>query len=158
MNPGLTKCDMKAHEAKELGNCIAALVQAGEILQAYDLLSPVLSQHTPFNVLGRIGEIVGDSPLEPTNGFLDLIAADKTVGGWVAIGCALGKQLGRDLEGALDRSQTFIMAGDVWYAADTLAERVPGQALVCYFQPTLELLAPWREHKDAWRVPGPQER
>jgi hypothetical protein len=141
---------MRAQEAKELGNCIAALVQAGEIVQAHDLLSPVLAQRTPFDKLGRIGAIVGDGRLEATNTFLDLIAADKTEGGWVVIGCALARQLDRDPKEAFARCQAFIIAGDVWYAADTMGERVPGQALVDHFQPALELLTPWREHEDAW--------
>ena len=78
MTPGLAECGVRAQEAKELGNRIAALVQAGEIVQAHDLLSPALPQRTPFDKLGRIGAIVGDGRLEATNGFLDLIAADKT--------------------------------------------------------------------------------
>jgi hypothetical protein len=141
---------MRAQQATELGNRIAAMVQAGEIVGAHDLLSPVLTERTPFDKLGRIGEIVGDGCLESTNDLLSLIAADKTEGGWVIIGCALGRQLDRDLEGALARCQAFIIAGDVWYAADTMGERVPGQALVDRFQPALELLSPWREHEDAW--------
>ena len=149
---------MRAQGAKDLGNRIAALVQAGEIDQAYDLLSPVLAKRTPFDMLGRIGEIVGAGPLDGVgpelsrrlNAFLDLIAAGKTEGGWVVIGCALGRQLDRDMEGAFARCQAFIIAGDVWYAADTLGERVPGPALVDHFQPALELLAPWRGHQDAW--------
>ncbi|MGD9145444.1 MAG: DNA alkylation repair protein, partial [Anaerolineae bacterium] len=31
-----------------------------------------------------------------------------------------------------------------------LGERVPGPALVACFEPTLELIAPWREDEDRW--------
>jgi len=146
---------MKTQEVRDLGERIAVRVRAGEIVQAYDLLSPVLAERTPFDKLGRIGEIVGAGPLGPeqsrrVNDFLDLIASDKAEGGWVVIGTALGVQLDQDLESAFARCRDFIVAGDVWYAADILGERVPGPALVGYFQPALELLTPWREDGDAW--------
>jgi 3-methyladenine DNA glycosylase AlkD len=82
--------------------------------------------------------------------FLDLIATDKTEGGWVVISSVLQAQLDHDLPGAFVRCHDFIIAGDVWYAADTLGEGVPGQALVNHFQLALELLAPWREDANAW--------
>ena len=141
---------MKTQEARELGRDIAALVQAGKIVPAYDLLSPVLAQRTPFAMLDRIGAIVGANPLDPVNDFLDLIATDRTEGGWVVIGAALREGLGRDLAGAFARCRDFIIAGDVWYAADILGERVPGPALVNHFEPALEQLAPWREDPNAW--------
>ena len=40
------------------------------------------------------------------------------MGGWVVIASALEKQLERDLAGALARCRSFIVAADVWYAAD----------------------------------------
>ena len=141
---------MKTKEARELGQRLAMLVQAGQIAQAYDRLSPVLAERTPFPMLGHIGEAVGAGPLEAMDAFLEHIAVDRTEGGWVVIGGALGRQLGRDLEGALTRCRGYIIAGDVWYAADILGERVPGQALVAHFQPTLDLLAPWREDANRW--------
>jgi 3-methyladenine DNA glycosylase AlkD len=141
---------MKTQEARELGERVAALVQTGQITQAYTLLSPVLAERTPFPLLGRIGEPVGAGPLEETNTFLQRIAVDKTEGGWVVIGSALGKQLDRDLASAFARCRDFIIAGDVWYAADILGERVPGPALVADFQPALDLLAPWREDTNRW--------
>ncbi len=146
---------MKAQEARELGKRIAARVRAGEIVQAYDLLSPVLAERTPFDKLGRIGEIVGAGPLSPeqsqrVNDFLDLIASDKTEGGWVVIGAALRVQLDHDLESAFVRCRDFIIDGDVWYATDIMGERVPGPALVDCYQPALELLAPWREDANPW--------
>jgi hypothetical protein len=141
---------MKTKEARDLGKRIAGLVQAGQIAQAYALLAPVLAERTPFRLLGLIGEAVGAGPLKEVNAFLDRIAADETEGGWVVIGKALGQQLERDLTGAFDRCRGYIIAGDVWYTADILAERVPGPALVADFQPSLDLLAPWREDADCW--------
>jgi len=149
---------MKAKEARELGKRIAALVQAGQIAQAYDLLSPVLAGRTPFRLLDRIGEAVGAGPLEEAcpeydrraNTFLERIAADRTEGGWVVIASALGGQLDRDPEGAFARCREYIMAADIWYATDILGERVPGPALVAYLQPALDLLAPWRQDANRW--------
>lgn len=141
---------MKAKQARELGQRIAALVQDEQVAQAYALLSPVLAERTPFAMLRRIGEPVGAGPLEAVNTFMERIAADKTEGGWVVIARALEEQLGRDLAGAFARCRGFVVAADVWYAADTLGEGVPGRALVVHFQPALELLAPWREDADPW--------
>ena len=141
---------MNAREATELGQRIAVLVETGNPEGAYGLLAPVLAERTPFRLLGRIGEAVGAGPLKTVNAFLDHIAAQKTEGGWVVIGSALGQQLGRDPAGAFAQSRTFIIAADVWYGADILGERVPGPALVSDFRPSLTLLAPWREDANRW--------
>jgi len=139
-----------AREARELGKRIAALVRAGEIEQAYTLLTPVLGERTPFRLLGLIGEPAGAGPLEPVNVFLDRIAAERTEGGWVVIGKTLGQQLARDPVGAFARCRGYIIAADVWYGADILGERVPGPALLTDFQPAMALLAPWREDENRW--------
>jgi hypothetical protein len=149
---------MKTKEARELGKRIAGLIQAGQPDNAYALLAPVLAERTPFRLLDRIGEAVGAGPLDATcpersrraNAFLERVAADRTEGGWVVIGSALGQQLDRDSVGAFTRCREYIIAADVWYAADILGERVPGPALVADFQPALDLLAPWREDADRW--------
>lgn len=141
---------MKAKEAGELGKRVATFVQTGRLDEAYALLAPVFAERTSFPLLGRIGKTVGAGPLEPVNTFLERIAAAKTEGGWVVIGSALGRQLDRDPAGAFARCRAFIIAGDVWYAADVLAERVSGPALVADFQPALALLAPWREDNNRW--------
>jgi 3-methyladenine DNA glycosylase AlkD len=141
---------MKTKEARELGKRIAALVQAGQPDKAYALLAPVLAERTPFRLLDRVGEAVGSGPLGATNAFLERIAADKTEGGWVVIASALGGQWDRDPAGAFARCREYIIAADVWYAADILGERVPGPALVADFQPALDLLALWREDANRW--------
>jgi len=149
---------MKTKEARELGQRLAALLQAGRTTQAYTLLSPVLAERTPFRLLRHIGGAVGAGPLDPAcleqgrrvNAFLERIAAAETEGGWVVIASALEAQLDRDLSGALARCRDFVIAGDVWYAADILGEGVPGRALVAHFQLTLDLLAPWLEDTNRW--------
>ena len=141
---------MKTREAKDLGERVAALVQTGRPDEAYALLTPVLAERTPFPLLGRIGEAVGAGPLESVNSFLERIAAAGTEGGWVVIGSALGRQLDRDPAGAFARCREFIIAADVWYAADILGERVPGPALLADFHPALALLAPWCEDANHW--------
>ena len=141
---------MKTQEARELGQRVAAQVQAGQTEAAYTLLAPVLAQRTPFRLLDLIGGAVGAGPLDPANAFLDRVATGRTEGGWVVIGSALGQQVDRDLAGALARCRTFIVAADVWYGADILGERVPGPALVGHFEPALEQLAPWRKDPNHW--------
>lgn len=141
---------MKTQEAKDLGKRIAAIVRDKRIPAAYALLAPVLAERTPFAMLGHIGEAIGVESLEAVNPFLDHIAAAKTEGGWVVIGSALGQQLNRDLAGAFERCQRFILAAEVWYATDILGERVPGPALVADFSPALALLSPWRQNENRW--------
>jgi len=141
---------MKTAQARELGARIAALVGDGQALGAYDLLSPTLAERTPFAMFRRIGEPVGACPQKEIDAFLDLIAVDKTEGGWVVIQSVLAQMLDRNLAGAFARCRDFIVAADVWYAADTLGEGVVGQALVRHFQSALNLLDPWREDDNPW--------
>lgn len=141
---------MKARDADLLGAEVAALVQSGQLEGAYALLAPILAERTPFRLLDRIGRRIGACPLPETIPFLQPIADRRTEGGWVIIGSALGQQLDRDLDGALARCRTFVIAAQVWYATDILSERVPGPALVAGLEPTLDLLAPWREDQDRW--------
>jgi hypothetical protein len=141
---------MKAREADLLGAEVAELVQAGRPGDAYGLLAPVLAERTPFRLLDRIGRAVGASSLAATHLFLERVTSQRTEGGWVVIGSALGQQLDRDLEGALDRCRAFMIDGQVWYATDILGERVPGPALLACFERALELIAPWREDEDRW--------
>jgi 3-methyladenine DNA glycosylase AlkD len=141
---------MKTQEAKELGERIAALVGGGQVVEAYDLLSPILAERTAFNMLRRIGEPVGACPQKALDVFLDLVATDRTEGGWVVIQSALEQMLDRDLSGAFERCRDFIVTADVWYAADTLGEGVVGQALVQHFEQALKLLDLWREDDSPW--------
>lgn len=141
---------MDARQADALGAKIAGWVQCGDLDQAYAVLDPILAERTPFRFLDRIGRAAGTAPLLKTNTFLEQIAAGRTEGGWVVIGSALGAQRDRDLDGALARCRTWIEAAGIWYASDILGERVPGPALVDSFEPTLDLLAPWRQEPNRW--------
>jgi hypothetical protein len=141
---------VKTQEAKNLGERIAALVEDGRVIEAYDLLSPILTERTPFAMLRRIGGPLGAGPQKGIDAFLDLVATDRTEGGWVVIQSVLAQTLDRDLPGAFARCRDFIVTADVWYAADTLGEGVVGQALVRHLQPALKLLDPWREDDNPW--------
>jgi hypothetical protein len=141
---------VRTQEARELGGQVAALVQAGQITEAYALLAPVLAGRTTFDLLRRIGVPAGIGSLDQVDAFLEVIATDKTEGGWVVIASALEARLDSDLTGAFVRCRDFIISADVWYAADIMGEGVVGQALVSHFQPAFELLAPWREDANPW--------
>ncbi len=141
---------MKSREARVLGERISEKVEAGQIEQAHRLLSPVLAERTPFAMLRRIGEPIGAGPLQTVNLFLARVGVDRTEGGWVIIASGLQGQLERDLPGVFARCRHYIIAADVWYAADILGEGVTGEALVAHFQAALEQLAPWRQDADPW--------
>ena len=141
---------MKAGEARQLGQELASLVQEGDVPTAYAHVAPTLAERTPFRLLDLIGEAVGAGPLDHVNAFLQHVAVQETEGGWVIIGSSLRGQLPRDMPGALARCQAYIVAADVWYGADILAERVPGPALLLDFDRALEPLGAWRVDEDRW--------
>jgi hypothetical protein len=118
--------------------------------QAHALIDPVLSQRTPFPMLRRIGEVVGQGSIEGVTAFNDLLASEGKMGAWVVIGSALEAQLDRDFRGVFSRCRGYIVLADVWNAADTLGEQIPGRSLVAQFEPTLEVLEAWRRDADAW--------
>ena len=141
---------MKNSEAKSIGKLLAGQVEDGDIDAAQALLNPILAERTPFSALNQIGSSLANCPLEQVYMFLDRVAADKQMGGWVVIGSGLGALLNRDFEGVFKHCRKYIIAADIWYGADILGERVPGPALVLDFAPTLEVLSPWREDANRW--------
>jgi hypothetical protein len=141
---------MNSKEADRLGLRILQLISSGERAAGDSLLAPLLAQRFSFRLLDRIGARIGEGPIPETAAFLERVARGKPMGGWPLIGSALAAQANRDLEGALERCRAFILLGDVWYAADTLAERVPGSALVTEFARTLSVLKDWRTDSNRW--------
>ena len=141
---------MKAREADTLGSQIATHLRSAELEAAYALVAPLLERRIRFEQLGRVGKAAGlvrDANLFP---FLDRLAAEAREGGWPIIGAALGQRLAIDLAGTFERCRSYVVAGDVWFAADILAERVPGPALVDRFEPACLLLEPWRSDPCRW--------
>jgi hypothetical protein len=145
---------MNTQEARQLGNQIAGLLAAGEQVAAAAQLEPVLNQPMPFRLLDVIGSEIGAARPEIVDLFLQRIGACGTMGGWVVIGAALGRALASESPGALPQAlgqcQHYLRTAAVWYGVDSLAERVPGQALVACFDQALVLLEPWREDPDRW--------
>jgi 3-methyladenine DNA glycosylase AlkD len=141
---------MNAEEARAIGANLAQSISRGKLARAQSRLEPILGQRTAFRFLDVIGEAAGQAPLPNVNAFLNRIAADGHEGGWVIIGAALRAQLPRDLSGTLARCRDAVLQADVWYAADILAERVPGPALLGWFEQALALLSSWREDDCAW--------
>jgi hypothetical protein len=137
-------------EADTFGEELAALVHDGLSVQALAALEPILSGKVPFRLLDRIGFKVGAGPLQQTNAFLDALASGRAMGAWPLIGSALAAQLECGPEGALRRCRSYIILAGVWYAADTLAERVPGAALVADWRRALAILKRWRTDPDRW--------
>ena len=141
---------MNSQKAEALGYELTRLIHSERFHQAYEQLAPTLAERTKFPLLEKIGEPIGAGTLDQTNAFLEHVARARTEGGWVVIGAALRIQLDRDLSGAIGRARRYILAADVWYAADIIGERVPGQALVDCFDQALEQLDPWRCDPNRW--------
>ena len=141
---------MKTQEARDLGQQIYNLLCEGKGKQAHALLFPVLAQRTSFRFLDIIGEAIGLDGSESTRIFLDHMAAEKTMGGWIVIASVLKRQIESDLQDAFDRCRKYIAMADVWHAADGFGERVPGPALVKHFRQTLDLLESWRIDPNRW--------
>ncbi len=118
--------------------------------RAYGLLSPILSQRTPFRLLERIGRSAAGGPVSNADALLERIAAARTEGGWVVIASVLAGHLDRDLDGAFARCRNYVIDADAWYGADILGERVPGPALLTHFDASLSLLGPWRQDHNRW--------
>ncbi|HSQ39292.1 MAG TPA: DNA alkylation repair protein [Anaerolineales bacterium] len=141
---------MKSQDARALGESICNLIARGHVADAYALLSPVLAERISFRLLDVIGEQIGAVSLESANPFLEHIAAQNTMGGWVVVASALKGQLERDLPGVFARCHNYVILADIWYATDILGERVPGPALVTDFDRAFAALAPWRADENRW--------
>lgn len=141
---------MNTTDAKSPAAQLQMLVAAGEASGAEKILLPVMAQRVPFRLLDMIGESVGCCDAEQTNIFLETIAADRSMGGWVVIASALRCQLDRDFAGVFRRCCAFVIAADSWYGTDIFGERVPGPSLVAHFEPTLEQLFPWHVDENVW--------
>jgi 3-methyladenine DNA glycosylase AlkD len=141
---------MKISEVKTIGESLAQRVSNGDMDTAISLLNPILADRTPFSALDRIGGSLVDPPLDNIYTFLDRLASDRYMGGWVVIGSALREQLDRDFNGTLSRCKKYIILSDIWYGADILGERVPGPALLPDFNNALNILSAWRKDSNRW--------
>ena len=141
---------MNTPQARHLAQEIARALAYDESDRAYDLLSPVLSERTPFRFLDIIGDQISAEPAAQVNPYLDRIARDCSEGGWVVIASATWGQYEHSPDRAIARSRAFIAQADVWYGADIFGERVPGPALVADFNHALDLLDPWRTGDNRW--------
>ena len=141
---------MKVSDARVLGERLANLLENGRGADAQSELSPVLARRTPFPALDRLGNVMGMVDRQRVDPLLDTLAVQGTEGGWVVIGSALATRIDHDLDAAMERCRRYVAQGAVWYAADILAERVPGPALVAHFHDTLPLLEPWRDDPIPW--------
>ncbi|NMB56264.1 MAG: DNA alkylation repair protein [Leptolinea sp.] len=147
---------MNTKEARDTGNQLAGFIHNRQIQKAINILSPVLVEKTSFRLLDVIGACIGQQTPDTLDPFLERIAANRSMGGWIIIASALRQQSRVDLPGALERCRRYVIRADVWYAADSFAERVAGHALVEQFSPAISILAQWRNDPSVWvrRVVG----
>jgi hypothetical protein len=141
---------MNSRDADVLAARILQQLADGQPEEGYALLAPALTAKNPFRLLDRIGTRIGAGRPRGIHRFLERVAGGNAIGAWPLIGSALSAQLETDFEDALRRCRAFIVEGGIWYAADTLAERVPGTALVTDIRRALAALNPWRTDPNRW--------
>lgn len=145
---------MRRAEMRELARRCRDRLQADDVAGALALLGPLTARRTPFSLLDLAGQIVaGVASRHPDRlgAFLDGLAAGQAEGAWPLIGSALAAAyLPDDLPHAFAQARRYMVQADVWYATDTIAERVLGEGLRADFDRALELLEGWREEDNAW--------
>ncbi len=137
-------------EARAFGKQTAELLAAQGCDTALARLNEILCERTPFRLLDLAGAQFAAADHDAVDRLLDAIAAQRSEGGWVVIAAVLRERLPIQLSETLTSARRFILQADVWYACDTLAERVPGQALVDHFQAALDCLSDWRSDTNFW--------
>lgn len=141
---------MDTKTAREIGKSLAGMIHESSYQAADQVLFPILSTRTPFRILDVIGNELGFETLDSSRPYYDHIAERSTMGGWIIIASALHLQSKIELSAALSAVCDYVIAADIWYAADSFGERVPGHALVELFEPTVAILSAWRQHPNRW--------
>lgn len=142
---------MNANQADQLSEEILQALNDQQVEVACAVLQPVLTQWTPFRLIDRIAlDFASAASPDQLYPYLERIAADRTEGGWVVIASALWTHYRLDPTRVIQTSREYITTGDVWYAADIIAERVPGPALVSDFERSLSLVKSWRSDPSRW--------
>jgi 3-methyladenine DNA glycosylase AlkD len=122
-------------------NCIEAIDLGDK--EFWNVLNPVLDAKVPFPLLDEIGKLLGEAGKRDKSKYFrvfdEIVATDK-MGGYVIVGQALAAFLETELEASLDKAKEVVIKGKTWYVCDIVGERVFGQALVLYFEPSVLLL------------------
>jgi 3-methyladenine DNA glycosylase AlkD len=139
-----------SEQARLFGSQIAERLKTHNPEDTYSVLSEVLKERTPFRLLDLVGAALNAADQDKADSLLDEVAHRRTEGGWVVIASALRERLPDQLSAALEKSRIFIMQANIWYGCDIFGERVPGPALIAYFQESLACLAGWRSDPDHW--------
>jgi hypothetical protein len=139
-----------ASEARAFGKSVSEALSCRGAFSALELVNEILSERTPFRLLDLVGAELNSAARNEVDELLQAIAGRRSEGGWVVIASALRERLPLGVNEPLEAARRFIIQADIWYGCDSIAERVPGQALVDHFQPSLDCLADWRSDPDYW--------
>ena len=139
-----------SQEARTIGNEIAEEISFGNILPAFKILSAILEDKNAFRLLDLIGEALKTCPTEKLDQILEMIAQGRSMGGWVVIATALRSHSSAEPQEVLEKTRSFIIYADTWYACDCFGERVPGPYLLTDFGKTISLLSEWRFDANPW--------
>ncbi|NPV41710.1 MAG: hypothetical protein HPY72_10275 [Anaerolineae bacterium] len=139
-----------ASEARAFGKKVAEELSCRDAFSALELLNEILSERTSFRLLDLVGAELNSAAQNEEDELLQAVAGRRSEGGWVVIASALRARLPLGVHEPLEAARRFIIQAGIWYGCDSIAERVPGQALVDYFGASLDCLADWRSDPDHW--------
>lgn len=139
-----------AGEARSFGKRVVEELSSQGVFAALELLNEILSERTPFRLLDLVGTELNSAARNKADELLQAITGRRSEGGWVVIASALRARLPLGVNEPLEAARRFIIQAGIWYGCDSIAERVPGQALVDQFQSSLAGLAAWRSDPDHW--------
>lgn len=139
-----------SQQAREFGAKVAEELSRSGSEAGLNLLNEILCERTPFHLLDHVGAAIHQAGQDKANQLLDMIASQRREGGWVVIASALRERLPEELPETLEACRKYIIQADIWYGCDIFGERVPGPALLSYFQPALDQLAGWRMDANRW--------
>jgi len=140
------------HDADAAASKAEALIRAGDLEKACDILDPLAFGRTKFPILDRVGTRLGEADLGNAAFLeaLDRMISRGSVGYYVIVGSALAQRLGSNMSTCLEKTAEYIVIGENWAKCDSIAERVWGQALVLNFPRAHKYMTKMRNHENRW--------
>jgi hypothetical protein len=117
----------------------------------FSKLEQVVSSKIKFPALEHLAILVNDwLPTSEVPSFIEKVVAMDQIGSYPFCGKLIQLQLENDLLGSFRLAAKSIHAGDVWYACDTISERVYGMGLLHFWEEAFPLVKKLSSSKNHW--------